>query len=611
MAFGFKSDPTRKYSYAVPKGGVFENGEAAVNQLLLAHRLRNKLVEVELARRDGANRIVHEAAPELAAALAAAEALAAEVEALRAELGRRNSAAGIKNADRTLAAHVRDRAKALREAWAAHKGLRTAAFADPAVRDALARNDAAALAAKDAARKDAVGAGLYWATSLQTMTRVKTAGPRPRFARWSGEGTASVQFQRKGVRGAERAAVLKADGSPRLGRKGKPMTRAAAAEPFRAAELFAGNTLARVERRTLPDGSAHRKRCVVTLRVGSDAGGNGIYARVEIVYHRPLPPDGEIKWIHLVRRRTGTHYRWEVQFDVARPHWEPSTPRAESGVVAVALGWRKRPDGSLRVASWVGDDGDRGEVVIPTRQMDAWRQCDDLRAIRDTNSNAARDRLARWLGDRELPLRWRARTATLGQWRSAGRLAALVVWWRDHRLEGDDEVYAAAEGETVVEGGKARYTGGRRQDRHLCDWAEFQRLRLRRWRRHYYRTLACDLARRYRDVVTAEIDWHALGETEPVESEREDVNKTNRGRAAVAELKGELENRMRPVEVSAVNVAAACHRCGQVGEAVGRGNTVRCEHCGGVETDRAENAARNLLARGLEQEPAAAATRGE
>src|SRR5690606_613030 len=89
----------------------------------------------------------------------------------------------------------------------------------------------------------------------------------------------------------------------------------------------------------------------------------------------------------------------------------------------------------------------------------------------------------------------REATASLDRWRSAPRLAGLVLQWRENRFDGDSE---------IVE----RMEAWRAQDRHLADWAAAQRRKFERWRLDLYRRFAARLRWRY-ETATLHRRWSA------------------------------------------------------------------------------------------------------
>lgn len=633
MSFGHESKPTKKYVYgcreflprpvrvgkldrtAIPPSPRqrFDGHDRAVNQLFKAHEFQNKLVELERARRAAVASKVEELVPAVRESRRAAEARQSEIDAERDRLRVENSA----NRATAPSEAVQEIAAEVKVLWAELGSARRVAFARPDVRAALETIDADYAARKSAARTAAVADGLYWATSLQVATRVKRTGPEPRFKRWEGEGSISVQFQRKPDKSTPKESVFDKDGNPRIHpRSGKPMTAHTGGSSLPTADAFVPNSMCWIERSvSIPyraESEPVRDNCTLHFRVGS-AGGGPIWAHVPFKMHRDFPP-GEIKWVHLMRRRVGTHFRWEVAFDIARDEW-PEHPaadeRAHDGTVAVALGWRYL-DGSVRAGYWIGSDGVTGEFVIPDEFVDQWRKLESLQSIRDRLFDRYKELLVNFLRNRPLPEGWARRAENLVRWNSPRRLAGLVLWWRDNRLDGDAEVYAALEGVRVrnAETGRDEYEGWRKQDRHLADWQAHMRERLIRWRADLYRHFAIDLSYQYKSVACAEIDWRDIAENAEPETGEEPVSKTNRGVSACATLRDHLNRYMEPLSVPAAHLTDTCCRCQKRLKHPGAGRYVRCERCGGEKIDRAENVARNILFRRPESSATCEPARG-
>lgn len=627
MAFGNKSDPARNWLFhcVSPRRGT--PAEQAIHaQLRLAHTLRNRIVELELSRRREARECSLRHSPDVEALAAECDRLTAEIDAATEDVRAAKVRTRTKTGDPVANQRLRELRAARREANAKRKDAVYAGYNAPLARIELDTIHADYRAKKEAARQEAVAAGLYWSTSLDVMARVKENGPPPTFKRWTGGGSIAIQLQRKGATGSEQEPVLDAEGKPKL-RNGKPLLRAVASKPMGAAELFSGtNSQIRIRRLMLPDGSTHAKRVMIDWRVTSDEKGKPVWATIgPVVMHRPLPADATVKWVFLHRTMTGTQAKCSVRFVLTQPVWHPRKDQAKRGTVAVALGWR-RIGNTLRVGHWYGDDGDHGDITISAERLSKFKHGDTLRAIRRLQFNEMRDRLAKWLEEnaaivpdvfasRVRPKRRdgderEASTMPLhtliASWKSENRLAALVSWWRENRFAGDEAIYTTMEGERIEVGTrpngkpKYRYTGGRKQDKHLYDWWMSESEKCRRWRKWYYREIGLMLSKRYATIATAEIDWHRIAKTRNIEDNEAEVNKTNRGIAAVATLRDCLTNyAAKSVQPDAAGIATTCSRCGGDVEQPGAGRWIVCECCGGDRVDRAENAAKVLLGRVL------------
>ena len=162
----------------------------------------------------------------------------------------------------------------------------------------------------------------------------------------------------------------------------------------------------------------------------------------------------------------------------------------------------------MRVAYAVDDEGRAEELSLPAELLSRERKAADLQSIRDQRFELARATLVRWLAVADVPDWLREETATLAQWRSAARLAALALRWADARFSGDAEVFDALE-------------AWRKKDRHLFDWQAHAKLSFQRGRREIYRRFA------------ARLRWrHPTGRRSPAISPREPSTMRHTARTA-------------------------------------------------------------------------------
>lgn len=596
--FGHKSDPTIVYRFGcrAPTEGLAE-----VNaQIELSRTYYNALVAVELKRREAARRVFRAADPRIEALDAACEAAEAASAALVSRVASEAAAARGRVAtpdDRKALAAAR---KTAREARAARRAVIDALADAPAVVAGLAAAEAEARAAVKALR---TASGLYWgnyAAVEQAFGRATHRSVPPRAKQWSADGKVAVQLQ-KGL--AVPAALAGADTRLRV---------------------------------VLPPGLT-TGRADVWFRVGSAERAKPVWARVVANVHRPIPADAVIKWAYLVRARVATRDRWSAHLVLSRAAgW--AKPTATTGRVGVDLGWRAVP-GGLRVAAWVGSDGAAGELVLPAKYVRKWEDADGLRAVRDRLFGGAQQVVAAWAGGgpppavlaeraawyaaeaaRELAFNKRrkliaARHAaaaahlrleagwppppmppalraavsgedgrvTVATWRSVGRLAALVLRWRDDRFPGDAAVFDVLE-------------AWRKQDKHLFEWEANLRRAAVDWRTTQYYEFAKKLALAYREVVVEDADWRAL-QTRPG-PEAADAREVGRHLfrvAAVGALRRTLVGRFAAAEEkAAAHTTADCAGCGVRNTFDRKQLTHRCVGCG-EEWDQDYNAARNLL----------------
>lgn len=555
--FGHASDPTRVYAYGAkpPRG---RDADLIREQIDRQWRYRNDLVARELARRADTDALIREHYPALVELDAMIEDRDREIEAGRERVQRAKAAARSKD---VVSPEARARLRAIRaerrELYQEHRELRKQAYADPAVRAALDGIDAHDLADRKRLR---AASGLHWGSYLtveQALSGIRRGAP-PRFVRRSDwQGKLAVQIQGGATWD----------------------------------ELVAGHGQCRVEPEPLPEGAtpggrrSKRPYHRLFLRVGSD-GRAPIWARTRFVLHRPIPADGRVKWIYLVRRSEGTSETWSVQFVVARSSWSWQDTHTAMGACAVHLGWRQVEDG-IRVATMIDGAGRREELVVPHDRLTGMDKADSLEGIRDRELSLARETLVHWLATADVPDWLREATRTLAQWRSQARLASLAIAWRGQRFAGDAEAFDALE-------------AWRKQDRHLCDWAAAERAKFRRWRDDAYRRFAARLRWTYETVLIDGTDWRKMARTPAPE---EDTDRLNTRRAARLAAPGRLREVIEAGHpdvrrVDPAGITTTCSLCGADAHPEWdrvREIAFRCH--AGHRLDQDENAARNMLAR--------------
>lgn len=564
--FGRKAGPTRVYKYGCggPSAEVAVLIDAAMYR---AHRYKNRLVEIEIERRRSIREILSSdtAIAGLESQIAADENALASKRARIAESRRR----GGEPLTPEEKAQIQDEIKALiAELRAVRQELKEAkkqVAADPKIQAKIAEANRRAADEVKAARKES---GLYWPTYTIVEEAVRSARQSkadPKFQKWDGSGRLAVHIQ---------------NGLP-------------------TEKVFGSDTRIRVEpvppeAWESPSRSTRRKlsRTRVWFRIGSEKR-DPVWAVLPMVMHRPLPEDGLVKRVFLVRERIGTRYRYSVQFVVELP--EEPKPELGPGTVAIDIGWRLMDDG-LRVVYWYDSEGREGELRLPESLLVALQKPDDIRSIRDRNFNDAKAALAERLTGLELPAWLKERTAHLAQWRSVGRLAALAIEWRDKRFPGDEEAFTGLE-------------EWRKRDKHLYEYEANLRDQAIMRRREIYRVFAANLRRRYNTVIMEKFDLRQVAEQPNAEEgPKERIRTRNlRVKAALSELRQAIVNAgLRVVEVPAEYSTMRCHVCGHT-EAFDAARWLmhQCTRCGAV-WDQDKNAAVNLLARGLQATAGAA-----
>ena len=536
------------------------NADLVDEQMRLAHRYQNRLIEIERARREAVRAVFSKRdeaiAPQLQAVEEIETALVESIAGIKA--GRASTRSRSDTAEqRAHVAALRDRK---REALTTLKTARAALEMNAETKAALATAEETAHAAIREARSTC---GVFWGTYLRIEAAMDAARKMPlwsrgepndpRFRRWDGEGLIAVQVQ--------------------------------SVRPCSSADLLTGtDTRIQVSLEPLPDGPVSRtkttkRRGTMRLRIGSEGPGNRtpIWAEFPMLMHRPLPEESTITWAVVTRRRTADRDAYELHLTLALPEGASRTfgarereERKGDGAVFVNYGWRKKDDGGRRVAYWRDDCGGEGEILMDPAVLSGLRKVEDLQSIRSQHMDAMRTALSEWLKTNKdtLPDWLREETEFLHQWRSPGRFVGLCRKWSVQRFDGDAEglELLVAWERGVWREELNRMDGG---DRHLWQWQEHQRSKSLGRRKDHYRRIAADLARRYAVLVVEKFDLCDTQRHKPVESEEVEIAaaRLQQKDAAISELRGCM-------------IQAFTARGGRVVKVESHLDTQRCFECG-------------------------------
>ena len=624
--------PTKIFSYGAHAPTV--NEDVVRRQLSLANRYRNALVAIERWRFRRCQEALHRAAPRLGPLEERAKAIESSLAAHREALDLERAHARKRVANPARSRKIAELVKELSAAWEACKPVRKEGYAMESFKE-----DQEAIVARrtDRIRRfraRIVNLGLYWGTYLIVEESVEQArrssakfGEPPSFRRFTGEGRVAVQIQ-KGMSVPDLLGGL--DKRLRLAVSERP----GAVPGSHRAEL--------------------RKDGIAYLRVGSE-GRAPIFAETEVRVHRLPPVDWRIKWAWLLVRKVGSREEWRLQI-VATGDEEPV--RLSEEVVGIDVGWRmvggegrvvsvdpseiawrrgaKRSPGPrrLRVAYFTGtkevtevprdlaghvrldEGGKSGELYLGPEWLDRMAKVRDLQSIRREAFDAVVAKLlafqsslrgglvpatrgsssdqtepargvARGVGssDADNPSWW---PTNLGQWKSQGRLSALVRWWRDNRFAGDEEGYAVA-------------NEWRLRERHLLDYEDGMRQRLRRHREATYRRFASWLKETF---GKARVERLKLGEfhenPEAEEGSKDGALKEHVRDACLHSLLRCLkESRICLEKVKAAWTTRDC-RCGHENAwPEQKSLLLECAGCGAI-WDQDRNASENILGAGTD-----------
>ncbi len=557
-----KALPTKVFSYGCTGGkGPLENEEAVWNQLFLANRYRNQLVEIELRRRADHKAILEEMDSGLSGLTSQITSLTEKIESLVAEKKVRNSAERKRQRHADIDSQISSLKADRRRVVSAYKVAKKVAYADPRYTSALKAADLSASAAIKEARKVASRDwGLFWGTYLTVEDSLKNIrkGTPPKFTRFQRRNGGCIAVQIQSGASKDR---LTADGL-----------------------CSAANQYVQLVVEDIPESAGKRRQSRPTALVRLCVGGKDQkrrisksnppqYVTLRITLHRPLPKELHITWARVVANPVGTKMQWSVQFVVATAGNEA---RQEVGEVGVDIGYRSIDDGRIRVAYAVGSDGQQYELTLPPDLVRALKHNEELQSLRDQKFDVVRASLLEWLKVSSIPEWLKDETTTLVHWRSIFRLSQLVHMWRTRRFDGDVGMYGHLE-------------AWAKEDRHHLEWMANESQRACNRRDDTFRKWVYGLAGKYQTCVLEDIDLRTHAEADYLSKS---VQK-QRSIAAVSRLRQYIAERMQVVKVCAVNTTRTCHRYGQI-NVIGTDRTYSCAVCG-WSGDRDLNAATNIL----------------
>lgn len=563
------------------------------DQMSLAHRYYNTLIEVEHGRRDALDKATSN--DEVTRIVKLLDEVNAQLLEARTSIKKERAKSRSTEPEKTkqVRAHVKTLEEAKRAIVEQLREARRAFKESPEAQAAIA---AAHDAAKDAIKAARAASGLYWGTYLlvenaieqaakDSIKETMRAGHRvlPRFKRWNGDGHLGVQMQH----GLDTVAAHDFD------------TRCW----IRPVDLSAW-----VKGTPLRDRKMHT---VVYFRIGSDEKRAPIFAEVPIKMHRPLPP-GSIKWAHLIRRRVADQYRWFVQLTVDVADDAPRE-KCGQGAAGIDVGWRQRPDGSLRIAMLYDEHGTTRELVLPADLLSKDQHVQGLQALRSVNLDKAKLDVVAWLSGPRGPHAPRGPSALRAEDAGADLKPQHVAMWRS---PGRIQRLVTERGDDMPDGLREKLTAYLKQDRHLWQWQEHERQKVFDRRQYIYRLFAADVTRTYHRIAIEDMDMRVFARQVAPEDGAKAVDETrnNRKIAAISILRGALANACAERGVLLEKVppeytTLRCHVCGEVDDNWNPAKELEhtCPKCG-AHWDQDENAARNLLAQALLATPPASAT---
>lgn len=516
--------------------------------MLLAHRYRNTLTEIERGRRAALREV--DARAGLDVATTAVAQARARAQAAHAAIKAYRGAARTTKVPEALSEELAAARAAEREASAAFATARQRVREDTSFAGERERIENCAL---DLIANARAHCGCSWGTYQLVEAAMQAArkapiyergGPNdPSFVRYEGGGDVSVQIRDNGFPEDDRWVRI-------------------VDRPVRTSPGHSGHCPDPHSKR-----SQSRPRKMLWLRVASE-GHTPVWAKFPMVLSRPLPEGARIRRVTVSLRTIGPREEWSAKVILT----EAPGYRREAcgdGAVAVNLGWRSE-GGGLRVATCMAEaSGAVENFVLDAKFVQRLGRPAELRATRDKNFDAAREGLVHLLG-REgalLPSWLRTATRSLAQWKSADRMAGVVRrWCEESELRVTHEDYLAWTPPAPDAWTQRDLAIWRFHDHHLWEWSTSFGVKVLRHRTARYRDFAVHLARRFGTLLVEAFDMRETADKSKQASENPHA-RSNRHMAAPSEMRRAL-------------VEAFHARGGNVVVLPAPGHTVRCHHCG-------------------------------
>lgn len=544
--FGHQSRPSRRFKFGARKPVL--NEQLVLDQLFLAHRLGNDLVAEEKESREQYREARKRLFPRLVEIENEILSILSEIEGHRDAIKAENQTQRKMVKNNKLAKTISTLKRKVTSLRKEEKELNKIAKNNEELNSLDGREVFQKRLYQEYGEK-----GLGWGTRNQVIQDRLKSKRDPRFHRYQGEGQLSFQIQKPNQLNFEKLLECK-DSRARL------------------------HLTSEWKRRG--DQGEESAYGILWLRIGSE-GRAPVWTEIPVFIHRKLPEDGTITWVHLLRKKVATKYKWEVQFVVARDSW----PTEDCGNHKCVIdGGYRRVENGLRVATYAGTDGVEDTLVISDTRLGRWKKVDDLQSIRSKRYNDILERFRSWVKENKdiLPEEIQERVKTLPHWKGASqaRLASVVNYWREHRFNGDESIFVHLE-------------EWRKKDKHLYEWEDNQRKNNIDWRKNFYRKWVKGLRKRYGSIGVEDVDWAEVQKT-PEPEKGKKISTSNRAIAAYGLLSQMIVDSGETHKLPAKNTSKRCFYCKKICEKLGAGISHTCEHCG--ETwDRDFNAVHNML----------------
>lgn len=556
-------EPVRVYCYGALPPKNPEQLEMVNRQIWLARKYRNVLMELEVERRKRYRELRESLVPGYSAADEKASKLREAKEAVIAEMKQYRQTHRTKKASKELIAKKKQCLAELAEANAPLRVFREKAKKNKKLKKASSELNKWARDEGKRLYNSEEWAEVYWGQKQlagMAVKQCKHSKNDPAFRKWNREGAVGIQL----IGGTTVTSILSNN-------------RYFQVDPV-PEDTF---ELPRHRRRM-----ASRTKC--RIRVGSE-GRKPIWAEFGMIYHRPLPADGRITRMQILRRRIGFRFRWFVLISVESKEFFAPQNRRGRGVAAIDVGWRSGgPGHPVRYAFMVNDDGQRTDLRLPWDIFGRISYTEKLRSIQDHNFNKFKRDFKVALGAMKVaPPEWFAKDLKyFDRWRKREKMYRVIGKWGRERWDGDEGPWAIAD-------------AWKRQNSHLYQWERDQHRRSLNRRLDIYRNMAHELANRYSKIVVETLNVAKLrqrDEDNPMPQAAQRLGHYVAVGQFLAMLRQACIKSGCLIEgVDPAYTTTVCHKCGSCEKWDQKQLYHKCSECG-ERWDQDENAAWNILA---------------
>jgi hypothetical protein len=312
-----------------------------------------------------------------------------------------------------------------------------------------------------------------------------------------------------------------------------------------------------------------------TAFTGHDAEGKRFRREltVDLAYHRPIPADGSIKSIEVVRDIIDGREKWYACFTVSLPDVEVDHPNRN--IAGVNLGWRQIAS-ALRIAVIVDDKNQKREYFLPAPVVHKFHHAETIQAQADEAENE----MLAWLREiyqaaTQAPQAWKETAQGILRNRPArDSYAKLLTEWESvsDLIEGFEEY-------------KAWYKANQKLHRHYTG----TRRRAIAWRDDIYRNIAKEIAENYAVIAITDMPLSQMSRTKGndglgIDNALPEAARRNRVIAGVYTLKEWIDKQATKtgavVEKITDKVTMTCNKCGTIAEKrVGSAQYFTCKGC--------------------------------